>query len=618
MRAGLILSALCVLLGLSPAWAQEAPAAAPSAAPAASAGALAAPPKVLRYAIRIAESGFDPQRVTDLYSRTITAAIFDAPLRYDYLARPHRLRPGVTEGMPEISADYKTQTFRIRPGIYFADDPAFKGHKRELTAGDFVYALKRHYDPAVKSGNLYLLENAQLPGLSELRREALRGKKPFDYDRPVAGVRQLDRYRFQVRTERGDPRFVHRFADASMAAVAREVVEAYGEAVMEHPVGTGAWRLTQWRRSSLMVLEKNPNFRDEFYNEEPDPSDARLVAQAAQLQGRKLPLIDRVEISVIEEAQPRWLSFLRHEADFVDELPQDFAPMVMPHGHLAPNLAKEGLQAYRYVRADVALSYFNMDDPVVGGYTPEKVALRRAMSLAVDVDKEIRIVRRGQAIAAQGPIAPGTFGYEPGFKSTLSEFSLARARALLDVYGYVDRDGDGWREQPDGSPLTIEYTTEPDGERRQLAEQWQIAMNALGIRMKFRIGKWPENLKAANAARLQMWGVGWSASTPDGNNFLDLGYGGNKGQANKSRFDLPAFNALYERLNALPDGPERQALMHEAQRLMVAYMPYKIHVHRIYTDLAQPWVIGYTRNIYMRDFWTFIDIDSARQQAALR
>ena len=313
-------------------------------------------------------------------------------------------------------------------------------------------------------------------------------------------------------------------------------------------------------------------------------------------------MIDRVEIAIIEENQPRWLSFLRREFDLVDEVPAEYAPIAFPNNKLAPNLAKLGLQMVRFARADVAISYFNMEDPVVGGYTPDKVALRRAISLAIDIDKEIRLPRRGQAVAAQGPISPGVFGHEPTLKTTMSEHDLARARALLDLYGYVDRDGDGWREQPDGSPLTIEYATEQDGEKRALAELWQKAMDAIQVRIKFRLAKWPENLKASTSGKLMMWGVGWSATSPDGDTFLALGYGPNKSQANKARFDLPAYNALYEQQKSLPNGPERLALMTEAQKLIVAYMPIKMHVHRVYTDLAQPWIDGYHRNLFVRNF----------------
>jgi len=379
---------------------------------------------------------------------------------------------------------------------------------------------------------------------------------------------------------------------------------------MEHPVGTGPWRLAEWRRSSRIVLEKNPNYREEFYKEQPPADKPELAAQVRALQGRRLPMVDRVEIAIIEENQPRWLSFLGGEAEVLTELPFEFANIAIPGNKLAPNLAKRGVHMTRFIYPEIAFSYFNMDDPVVGGYTPEKIALRRAISLAMDVDKQIRLARSGQGIPAQGPSIPGVFGYDPGFKSEMSEYNLAKAKALLDLYGYTDKDGDGWRDRPDGTPLRIEYATQPDGTSRQLIELWHKGMEALKVRMDFKTAKWPENLKSANAAKLQMWGVSWVATTPDNDTFLALGDGRAKGKANKARFDLPAYNALYEKQKALPNGPEREAVMREAQRLLIAYMPYKMDIHRIFTDLSQPWVIGYERNVFVRNFWQYVDIDT--------
>jgi len=575
--------------------------------------------KSLRYAFRIAETGFDPPQITDLYSRTVAAGLFEAPLEFEFLASPPRLRPNTAAAMPEVSPDFKTFTFRIKPGIHFHDDPIFKGAARELTAADYVYSIKRHYDPRWKSGALYLLENARILGLSELRAELIAAHKPFDYDREVEGLRALDRYTFQVRLAEPNPRLLYNFADGSFTgAVAREVVEAYADRIAQHPVGTGPFRLGPWKRSSRIVLERNPNYRAVLYDEHPPAGDARLQKVAAQLKGRRLPLVDKVEIAIIEENQPRWLSYLNGEYDVLEELPPDFVNIAIPNNQLAPHLAKQGMTMVRYARADVAVSYFAMENPVVGGYEPHKVALRRAISLAVDVEREIRLVRRNQAIPAQSPIGPGTFGYEPAFKSEMSEYNLPRAKALLDMHGYVDKDGDGWREQPDGRPLQLEYSTQPDQQSRQLIEQWKKNMDALGIRIEFKAAKWPENLKASRAGKLMMWGVGWSAGAPDGDTFLALGYGPNKGQANHARFDLAAFNQVYERQRALPDGPERLAAMAEAKKMMVAYMPYKVHVHRIFTDLAQPWVVGYHRNIFMREFWKYVDVDAAERDRRLK
>jgi ABC-type transport system substrate-binding protein len=599
----LAMALLLALAGALPALAQTA--------------ATAAAPKVLRYAFPIAETGFDPAQITDLYSRTVAAAIFEAPLTYDYLARPAKLKPQTAVALPEVSDDYRRFTFRIRPGIYFADDPAFKGRRRELVAEDYVYSLKRHYDPQFKSGALFSFENAKILGLSELRKRVIATKQPFPYDEPVEGVRALDRYTFEVRLADPNPRFLYHLADgAVLGAVAREVIEAYPGRAMEHPVGTGPFRLAQWKRSSRIVLERNPGFREMRYDEEASLDDPRTQSILSRLRGQRIPMLDRVEIAIIEEPQPRWLAFLNVEHDFMERLPAEFAPVAIPNNELAPHLRKRGIRMERTAQADASFTYFGMEHPVVGGYTPDKVALRRAIALAYDVELEVRNVRRGQAIPAQGIIAPMLSGYDPAFRSEMSEHSVPRAKALLDLYGYVDRDGDGWRDLPDGQPLVLKYSSQSDQASRQLQELWKKAMDAVNIRIQFEIQKWPEQLKASRAGKLMMWGVAWSAANPDGSYFLDLMYGPNKGQANHARFDLPAFNALYDRQLVMPDGPEREALMAQAKRLGVAYMPYKVTSHRVATDLMQPWVIGYKRHPFIRDFWRYVDIDTAERDKA--
>ncbi len=585
---------------------------------AAQAGTAAAP-KVVRYAFPVAETGFDPAQLSDLYSRTLISGTFESLLTFDYLARPFKMMPLTAQAMPEIVDNFRQFTFRIRPGIYFADDPAFKGKRRELTAQDYVYSVKRHYDPKWKSPNLYLLENAKLLDLSELRKTVLDNKSDFPYDTPVEGVKALDRYTLQFNLAEPSPRFHQQLLTDSSAfgAMAREVVEFYGDRIMEHPVGTGPFKLGEWRRSSRIVLVRNPDFREELYSAQPPADDPRSQAIAARLQGRRLPMIDRVEISIIEETQPRWLSFLNGQSDFLERLPAEFSEIAIPNNELAPNLRKQGIVMDRAPLVDATLaSLFNQENPVVGGYTPDKVALRRAISLAYNSADEIRLIRKDQAVPAQTAIAPWTFGYQPDLKSAMSDYDPARAKALLDLYGYVDSDGDGWRDMPNGSPLVLEYATQPDQLSRQLVELWDKNMKAVGIRMKFKSAKWPENLKASRAGKLMMWGVAWSAGSPDGDTFLALAYGPNKGQANHARFDLPAFNELYIKQNKMPDGPEREQVMEQASKLMIAYVPYKISSHRIATDLMHPWVVGYRRNPFVREFWKYIDIDTDVQRLA--
>jgi ABC-type transport system substrate-binding protein len=581
-------------------------------APAAAQDAPAPPKKVLRYAFRIAETSFDPAKVSDLYSRIITPHIFEGLYGYDHLARPSRIKPLTAAGMPEMSADFRVFTIRIRPGIYFADDPAFKGQRRELVAQDYVYAFKRFADPAVKSPTFGGLEEQGFVGLNAYRRQVLDTREPFDYDREIPGLRALDRYTLRLETEQPRPRLIETLATGDLyAAVAREVVQHYGNQLDGHPVGTGPFVLKQWRRSSFIALERNPGYRERFYDAEPAPGDAEGQALAARFKGRRLPMIDRVEISVIEENQPRWLSFLNGQQNFLERVPEDFIGQALPGGKLAPNLARRGLQASTTLYPEGTFVVFNMKDPVVGGYSAEKVALRRAIALATDVAREIALVRRGRAVPAQSPLVPHTTGFDPAYKAEMSDHDPARAKALLDLYGYVDRDGDGWRDAPDGGPLVLNRATQPDQSSRQLDELWQKSLQAVGLKVVLKPAKWPENLKAMQAGTLQIWALGSLASQPDGQSALQRLYSPSAGGANIAHFKLPAYDALYERLQALPNGPERDALFREAKRIAAVYVPYKYHVHRIYTDLSQPGLVGYRRPLFWQNWWEYMDIEPA-------
>ena len=585
--------------------------------------AAAKPLKVLRVPFSVAETTFDPAKINDLYSRSITPHIFEALYEYDALARmPVKIKPLIAAALPEFSADYKTWTVRIKPGIYFASDPAFKGVKREVVAQDFLYALKRFVDPANKSPLATSILDQKYLGLAALRDEALKNKTPFDYDKPIEGLKVLDRYTLQFNLEIGRPRYLESMAASDLfGAVAREVVEFYGDKIGEHPVGTGPFKLVQWRRSSFIALERSADYREVLYEAEPRADDAAGQAILAKLKGKRLPIVDRVEVSVIEENQPRWLAFLNGQVDGLvaihGSVPIDFANLAMPNGKIAPNLAKKGIAGQRNVNSDVGISYFNFDDPVVGGYTPDKIALRRAIALSIDIEREIRLVRRGQAIPGQSIIVPHTTGYDPAFKSEMSEYNPARAKALLDLYGYTDKDGDGWRDLPDGKPLVLEVATQPEQISRQFDEQWKRNLSAIGIRVKFNVGKWPEQLKASRAGKLQIWMLGSSAASPDGVGSFQRLHGPASGGQNLSRFNLPAFNEVYDKLQALPDGPERDALFLHGKKLAAAYMPYKVHGHRISTDLYHPWLIGFRRPQFWQEWWHRVDVDSELRDKAL-
>ncbi len=571
---------------------------------------------ILRILYEAPETGFSPGQVGDLYSLRVTAHIFESLLGYDPLAVPVRLVPVTAAALPEVSADFRTWTVRLQPGILFADDPAFKGKPRELVAADVVFTFKRIVDPGTKSPVYSQLGEDGIVGLEGLRERALKSMKPFDYDSEVEGVRALDRYTVQFRLAAPRPRFATTLASNYYPTVAREVVEAYGDDIMAHPVGTGPYRLKSWRRSSRIVLEKNPNYRDVRYQSEPAADDIDGQAWAKRFNGRRLPLNDGVEISVVEESQPRWLAFLNGQADFA-RLPGELAAIGAPNGKIAPGLARQGITLRRFVNSDVAMSYFNMEDPVVGGYGADKVALRRAISLAYDIDAEIRLIRRGNAVPAQAPMSPHTFGYDPAFRTDQSSHDPARAKALLDMYGYVDRNGDGWRERPDGSPLLLTMSTEPQQSNRQYDENWLKSLTAVGVRIRFEAAQWPENYKASRAGKLQMWFLAGTASQPDAQSDLETMYGESLGEANLARFKRPEFDAIYRRLLDLPNGPERAGLFLKASEIVAAYMPYRIHVHRIFNDFSRPWITGYRQPFFRNQIWQYIEVDAERRARGL-
>ena len=572
------------------------------------------PAKVFRYAFPIAETSLDPQKSSDLYSSLINSAMFDAPLKYDYLARPLKLKPNTLASMPEISADGKTYTLRVKPGIFFNDDPAFEGKKRELVAEDYVYTMKRLLDPKMAAPLLAEVEG-YIVGSVEALAKARKDNK-LDYDAPIEGLKALDRYTWQVKLTQPFYNFIYNFSDCrASCAVAREVVERYGADVGGHPVGTGAYRIAFWKRSSRLVFEPNPNFREEYFDGEPAADDADGQAILSRLKGKRMPSIGRIEVSVIEETQPRWLSFLNGEMDLIAIVPNEFANVATPNNKLAPNLARRGIMMSQVPALDLTYSYFNMEDPVIGGYGPEKVALRRAITLAYNVRDDIAILRKNQAIPANTPYSPGVSGYDPAFRTTANEYNVPKAKALLDMFGYVDRDGDGYRENPDGSPLVLKTNSTPTAVDQQQDELWKRSMDDIGIRITFRKAKWPDLLKESIAGKLMMWSLGGSASAPDADTWLSSLYGPNTGTTNQARFKLPEYDRLYEKARIMPDNEERTRVYQSMAKLVVAYAPWKLNVHRILTDMWYPWVVGYRRPLVQNNnFWKYIDIDLEKKK----
>ncbi|MGO4381326.1 ABC transporter substrate-binding protein [Pseudoduganella sp. RAF19] len=549
-------------------------------------------PKVLHALLSTGETGLDPAVASDLASLSLLENLFDPLLRYDYDARPVKLAPSSARDMPVSDAAGTTWTFHLKPGMFFSDDPAFKGRKREVTAEDYVYSIKRLYDPSLKSPWLFMFED-KLAG-----DEAYKNGK-FDYAKNIEGLQAVDKYTLRIKLKAPDPSFLFYMALPATGAVAREVTEAYGLQVGNHPVGTGPFSMEEWKHSDKITLAANPNYQQRY-------------------DGRKLPQVDKVEVKIMEEYQSRVLGFLNGEFDYIEQVPESLRDMVLDPSKakpaLKPDLAQRGMVLSPFPVLQTYYMWMNMDDPVVGGYGKEKVALRRAIALGYNGPEDVALLKKGLAISAQSPLPPNVLGYDPGYRSPV-QYDPALAKALLDRFGY--RVGkDGFRTMPDGSPLTLTMHTEPTTVGRLRDELWRKNLNAIGLRVNFKSDKKTEIIKASRLGKVQMFETNWIADFPDGENFFQLLYGPNSGRANYSRFNLPEYNQRYEQAHKLSDGPERQKLYREMSQLINAYNPWVLLIHPISADIQQPWLKNYKRHPVELTNWRYVDIDVKGREAA--
>jgi ABC-type transport system substrate-binding protein len=566
--------------------------------------------KTLRVSMDGEEAGFDPQAVGDFYSFTVIGAIFEPLYQYDYYGGA-RIVPRTAAAAPEISTDGRTWIIRLKSGIRFSDDAAFKGTRRELTAQDYVYAWKRLLDPQVRSPNLEILADRLLGAHAAIDKARQTGR--FDYDADFEGMRARDRYTIEIKLIEPDYTLLPQLAGLALSPVAREVVEAYGDSsgrVMEHPVGTGPYRLVEWRRGQKIVLAAHSGYHEEYFPQPPPGADAASLALAKSMGGKRLPQIGRIELSIIEPPQPQLLAFASGALDIL-ELPFELAPKVVDaSGRLQTGYAGQGIDIQRVTDLYVGYLYFNMDDGVIGGDAPEQLALRRAVLMAYDVAQEIRVVRNGQGMPATQLIPPDADGHIAGL-DVRPPFDPAGARALLDKFGYRDRDGDGWRERPDGRPLTLQIGTTPEDRERD--DLFRKNMQTIGVRVEFVNRRWAELVKMAREGQLQLWMLGNFALTGDAM-MLSL-YGPNAGGTNLARFRNAEFDELYRQSKRVPSDTERARLYERMQRIVGMRNPWGLRVYAVRTSLARPWVKGYRRNPHFLQVWRFLDIDVTAQRA---
>ena len=213
--------------------------------------------KVLKIGVPQKVKGMDPIFANDRYSSNEVARIYEGLLEYHYLKRPYTLKPNLAESLPAVSEDGFTYTFKIKKGVLFQNDKAFKdGKGRELEAKDFVFSIKRLADPKLQSTGWWVLKG-KLVALDDWRKRQASATK-VNYDEEVEGIKAIDKYTVQFKLAKPFPQFLYALAMPFTFVVAREVVDYYGSQFLNHPVGTGPFALPEFKQTLKITYSKIP------------------------------------------------------------------------------------------------------------------------------------------------------------------------------------------------------------------------------------------------------------------------------------------------------------------------------------------------------------------------
>jgi len=560
------------------------------------------PAKVLRVATFDIDT-LDPQQFSDDPSFQVIQALFEPAYEWDYLSKTPKLTPLTAAADPEISEGGKVWTIRLKPGILFVDDAAFKGRARELTAADYVYSYKRWLDPNGRRAGQPVLTDLILGARRVVEAAKKTGK--FDFDAPIEGLRALDRYTLRIRlSEANYPNM--RDMLGFCGAAAREVVEAAGGDIRTRAVGTGPYRLREWKRGSRLVLEANPKYRDAKFPQSNDPADAALVAS---MKDKPVPRAGIVEVNIIDEDLTRLLLFEQGGLDYV-QLRGEIATRLLSGDKLKPEYAARGITRSVYAEPFTFSLYFNMKDPVVGGVSKEKIALRRAIALGWDVDSLVRIVLAGQAIPANQLIPPGVSGHDPTLP-VKSSYDPATANALLDRFGYSKRDADGYRRGPDGR-LTLTLSLRTGGISRETQTLWKKNMDAVGLRTEYDLMPFQEIIKNLEKGKFQMYQGGFGGS-PSGYNVHAQLHGRQPQRVNTVQFHNADYDRAADQFVRAASDEEQMEAAHAMNEIARTYMPLLPVYFRLESNYVQPWLTGF-RPFVFSTYGKYLDIDPAKRK----
>lgn len=531
--------------------------------------------------------GFDPINASDKYSANEMGKVFEGLFEFHPLKRPYELMPNLAESLPTVSADGLTYTFKIKKGVLFHDSPAFKdGIGRELKTDDVIYSIKRLADPKLSAKGWWLLDD-RIAGLNEWREKYAKAEAA-DYAEAIEGIKKIDDYTIQIKLKSPYPQFLYALAMPYTFVVAKEAVEHFGKEFLNYPVGTGAFILPKFDQSNLIVYNKNPKFRDKFFPSEGEEGDDKLGLLADA--GKKLPLVDKINVHIIVESQPKWLSFMKGKEDLIQVKDVNIQQAINADRSLKDEHKSKGIRLFIQPMLDVTFYAFNNEEPI---FKNRKV--RQAMSLAFDRATYNKLFHENTAVEAQGPVPPGLAGFKKEFKNPYNKYDIELAKKLLAEAGY-----------PEGKGFpAITVQTRSDTISRQQVEFFEKSMQKIGIKINLGMNTWPELVNKVTKKQHQMYTMAWGADYPDAENFLGLLYCPNQSPgSNGANYCNPEFDALYKKATIMQDSPERTELYEKLNEMVALDVPWVVGFHRTDIYLAQPWLKNYK----------FIEFDHAQFQ----
>jgi ABC-type oligopeptide transport system substrate-binding subunit len=548
--------------------------------------------------------GLDPGDVGDVTSATIACQMIECLYQYHYLIRPYQVIPCLAESMPTISSDGLVYTIKIKKGVRFYDDACFKdGKGRELKAGDFVFAWKRIADIKYLSKNWWIFDN-KIIGLDEFRQysKTCKTAADVDYNTPVEGLQTPDDWTLIIKLKRPWPQIVDLLAHLPTAPMAKEAVDYYRKDIINHPVGTGPYKLKRWHKGSYIEMVKNPTFRDEFYPSEGEPNDAQngLLADA----GKKLPLTNRLVSVLIQEDPPHWFLFLQGKID-VSGIPKDnFSEAIDLRQQLTPEMKAKNIELLTFRDPSTYWLGFNMEDKVLGKNLP----LRMALNCAVDRDKYIELFTNNRGEPAYGFIPPLMSCYNPDIKNIAqTSYNIQKARKLVKE-----------AERINGAKIPTLTLAMPgtDIVFRQEGDFLKRCFSDAGLDVEIDYMDWPTFQNKVKTKSAQIFALGWIGDIPDAENFLQLFYSKNISPgSNNFNYSNPEFDRIYESACVMPDGLERDALYKKAEEIVVKDCPAIFLLHGVAFILTHDWALNVKPNAFAYGTAKYRRIDEAKKAA---